>query len=229
MPPTNHTRLVLTHTYTHTTKHACLVQIWPTQIVTSSITKLNFKNNKLTSWPAWMCERISSNVQSLSLESNQLASLPLVFGTLGGLTKLNLSQNHLKSLPASFSDLTNLVKLKISNNEFNIVPPPVFELPNLVNLQAFGNEFTALPAQLQNLTKMRSLNLSNNQLRTLPPEVSFVCIYCDRSEHSPRLSTYSVGSHEYTYICQWFSRTCISVAGGGTHGAYRPAAVAQRS
>lgn len=146
-------------------------EVWPTQIVTSSITKLNFKSNKLTQWPAWMCERVGNNVQTLSLASNQLSSLPLVFGMLGGLTRLNVAQNHLKSLPASFADLTNLVKLKISNNELNIVPPPIFELPNLVTLAAFGNEFTALPSQIHNLTKMRSLNLNNNQLRTLPPEV----------------------------------------------------------
>ncbi|KAJ1485810.1 hypothetical protein T484DRAFT_1792167, partial [Baffinella frigidus] len=103
-------------------------EVWTTQIVTSTVTKLNFKSNNLTTWPAFMCERVGPQVVSLALAANRLGSLPLTFGNLVGLTKLNIGSNHLKALPASLADLAQLVKLKINNNEFNIVPPPVLEL-----------------------------------------------------------------------------------------------------
>ena len=60
-------------------------EVWTGQIVTSSITKLNFKNNNLTTWPAFMCERVSTNVTKLSLATNALGSLPVTFGGLVGL------------------------------------------------------------------------------------------------------------------------------------------------
>jgi Leucine-rich repeat (LRR) protein len=134
----------------------------------TSITALDFTNEKLTEIPPSVFQNTQLNV--LLLSSNQLQSPQNELIKLTNLTSLDLSFNRLTKLPFEFGKLTNLTSLYLNNNQLTNLEIDLFKLNKLTSLDLSYTKLDSLPPEFGRLTNLTNLYLRWNNLTSLPPE-----------------------------------------------------------
>ncbi|KAI6214290.1 hypothetical protein M3Y94_00250400 [Aphelenchoides besseyi] len=110
----------------------------------------------------------STGLTKLNLKENQLTSLPLDFGTWISLTELNLSNNELTELPSDIDKLINLEVLVLSTNRLRKLPSQIGSLRKLRELDLEENELECIPSDIGFLMSLNKLWVQSNRLTSLP-------------------------------------------------------------
>ena len=100
-----------------------------------------------------------TSLTRLDLRDNRLTSLPAEIGQLTSLEQLYLYGNELTSVPAEIGQLTSLRCLDLAYNRLTSVPAEIGQLSSLTNLILGGNQLTSLPAEIGQITSLQWLHL----------------------------------------------------------------------
>ena len=170
----------------------CPYQLGP---ALTSLTLLDLHANRLTEWPAEMCEMVS--LRSLKLSRNKLSALPKQVGcfcpVLASLRRIvaplpfpNNASGDTRYAPfplflpvaaaastaAKIERLSALESLDLRHNALPKLPRSLGRLVQLVSLSLGHNALSELPHSLRRLRKLRGrVDLSHNQFRQLPAVV----------------------------------------------------------
>ena len=122
------------------------------------------EHNKINKIPFGIFSR-AKNLTKLNMKDNQLTSLPLDIGTWIYMVELNLGTNQLTKIPEDIQHLENLEVLILSNNNLRRLPPTIGNLRKLRILDLEENKLEALPNEIGLLTYVWLIPylLSNNQ------------------------------------------------------------------
>ncbi|ELT96571.1 hypothetical protein CAPTEDRAFT_95098 [Capitella teleta] len=146
--------------------------------IPSEVTKINLKENILTSIPDRCFSRFT-NLTSVSLDKNKITDVSTTaFQGLAKVKEISLANNLLPSIPALESVENSLVNLyespvqniDFSNNKIAVLNPGLFEnCTKLVSLKLESNQLTVLPDGVFGPagTSLRYLSLKSNKLNTV--------------------------------------------------------------
>lgn len=114
-------------------------------LVSSSVRKLSFKGNALTTLPASVAEL--SSLTLLDISHNQFSELPECVCELVDLEILDLSSNFLQTLPQKMSSLSQLLAVSLKDNHIEYVPPVLADFPNLTVVELEANPLVMPPVE----------------------------------------------------------------------------------
>ena len=117
---------------------------------------------------------IYDDVTGLDLSSNNLSgTIPIVLGSLTGLTTLDLSDNRLSGTITNLSSLTSLQDLYLGDNQLSgTIPDWLIRHTNLEELSLQGNGLTGtIPEEFGKRGNLTLLYLARNQLSGPIPEL----------------------------------------------------------
>ena len=132
-----------------------------------SLSTLSVRNNRLLSYPEWMCRL--PTLFYLDLEGNQIAELPDCFGNSPYLSQVRLRGNNLSSIPASVANLSLLSHLDLAKNAFYELPDVFYGASSLGALDLSFNFLTSLPPSINanELPMIGHLTVSRNRLESI--------------------------------------------------------------
>merc|ERR1712179_341514 len=93
----------------------------PTANMFVNTQSLNMEHNKCDRIPYGIFSR-ASHLTKLNMKENQLTSLPIDIGTWKSLVELNLGTNQINKLPDDIAELQSLEVLILSNNALKKLP-----------------------------------------------------------------------------------------------------------
>eukprot|EP00054_Salpingoeca_dolichothecata_P019679 m.122629 g.122629 ORF g.122629 m.122629 type:complete len:639 (+) comp23344_c0_seq3:171-2087(+) len=134
-----------------------------------TLTKLEVKNNKLTTLPG--LELGAPFLRELNVRDNEIKQL--CFGDLPQLTKLVVGANKLTTLEAKLGEqMPQLQLLYTAGNQLRSLPASLGRLSGITRLflgdLRHGNQLETLPADIGGLVCLQVLNASKNRLSCLP-------------------------------------------------------------
>lgn len=130
-------------------------------IVASSVIALLLKQRGLTTFPAWIIEKMP-NLQNLDIEGNAITALPENIDRLTQLKILEAADNKITGLPPSFGNLTNLIVVNFSHNNLKNISKNLGKLVKLIQFDLSHNQIATLP-DLSGLAKLHTLHLGHNE------------------------------------------------------------------
>jgi Leucine-rich repeat (LRR) protein len=156
-----------------------LVELSPSLAALINLQRLVLANNRLTAFPAALCNFPSLKI--LVLDSNGLHELPDEVSGLLRLEKLSANSNKLKALPAGLGNLKDLKSLSASSNSISEIPATLASCSSLQEIDLQSNAISSIPAALGQLKKLRTLNLDSNQVGARAGTCTCCCHVCMRS------------------------------------------------
>ena len=131
------------------------------RIVASDVTSLFLTQCRLTTFPAWIIEKMP-NLTHLDIRDNAITVLPENIKLLTKLTSIRAQNNKIGGLPDSFGDLRELMTANFSNNNLKNISRTIGTLTNLTDLDLSHNQIGTLP-DLSGLRSLSKLSLSHNE------------------------------------------------------------------
>ena len=131
------------------------------RIVASDVTRLSLIQCRLTTFPAWIIEKMP-NLLYLDIQDNAITALPENIDRLTRLSNIKAQNNKLAGLPPSFGNLTNLIKANFSHNNLKNLSKDLGKLVKLIQFDLSHNQIGTLP-DLSGLRNLTTLSLSHNE------------------------------------------------------------------
>ncbi|XP_054718021.1 leucine-rich repeat-containing protein 15-like [Uloborus diversus] len=162
----------------------------------SSVTKISFRANRITSLPVSTFSRTDS-IEEMDLSLNKIARIDnFTFTPFSSLTQLQLSHNMLSEVDSELlQGLSNLLVLELGHNKIQKLSSTSFRnIPNIQELRLQYNPIFELPEQLlQFLPRLQKLDLQETGLVKLPSNIFL---------STPRLQWLSLSNNAFETVPQ---------------------------
>ncbi|XP_072926253.1 PH domain leucine-rich repeat-containing protein phosphatase 2-like [Hemitrygon akajei] len=154
------THLNLRHNFMHADTGLCNLNRF------TQLKSLNLSNNKLTKFPASLCE--IATLTEVNLSCNRIHDIPEEIGNLKNLQTLILDGNCLQSLPSELGNVQQLIHLGLSFNDFKAIPAVCTILTAIDKLSMAGNHLQTLTLEtLGQMTHIKHLDLRLNSIESV--------------------------------------------------------------
>ncbi|XP_048402792.2 PH domain leucine-rich repeat-containing protein phosphatase 2-like isoform X1 [Stegostoma tigrinum] len=132
----------------------------------TQLKSLNLSNNKLTTFPASLCEILT--LTEVNLSCNRIQTIPEEIGNLQNLQTFILDGNCLQGLPSELGNVQQLTHLGLSFNDFAVIPVVCKILTAMDKLSMAGNHLQTLELEtLGRMTHIKHLDLRLNSIKTI--------------------------------------------------------------
>ncbi|XP_038662467.1 PH domain leucine-rich repeat-containing protein phosphatase 2-like isoform X1 [Scyliorhinus canicula] len=132
----------------------------------TQLKSLNLSNNKLTTFPASLCE--ISTLTEVNLSCNRIQNIPEEIGNLQNLQTFILDGNCLQALPSELGNVQQLTHLGLSFNDFKVIPTVCEVLTAVDKLSMAGNRLQTLALEaVGRMTHIKHLDLRLNSIRSV--------------------------------------------------------------
>ncbi|XP_060843514.1 leucine-rich repeat and death domain-containing protein 1-like [Rhopalosiphum padi] len=151
----------------------------------AKLTHIYVDNNKLSTFPAELCEL--KGLEVLCAPHNSITEIPSTLTALKRLTQLNLSRNRIRNVPGDVLNMPSLWLLDLSHNEIQTLPEVYPDGLYYGEILLNGNKLISVPDNLSRLKNIEYLSLAHNKL-LYAPAVAFRSEANINIDHNPFLN-----------------------------------------